>query len=448
MLRIKFEDKKAKLILFLIILLFLVLCFISFWIHGNETLLGSFEKMDNDDVKYLRSAWTLLATGEYTYNNPNMPTVFIMPGLTTVLAAFVRLFGTYPLLPFKIFQSLLGAMSLYILFLISRKFFTEKASLFSVFLAAIYFPNIYATNLILTEQIFSFLFILLVLITYHGVTEKRMIYYILGGITLGLLALFRPTILLFPIVVLALWIINKYKMKEMIKYALIVITITCAILSPWIIRNYWIFGEFIPLTLSSGNPFLQGTFINYNQQDAAASVPYYHALIREEGIIDIDSFGKSELVNNEVETWIGKYRIKNVMTKEPLKYIYWYTIGKTIKNWSLPFIWINLFNIGNYGGFIIAGLQHCLYIFLFIFAIITLRKNREVTSMHWLLLLSLLYFNVAHLPFYCFARYMYPVMPLLIIFSGYGVSELLAAINSKKNKALMEEDKGAVAYTS
>ena len=36
-------------------------------------------------------------------------------------------------------------------------------------------------------------------------------------------------------------------------------------MSPWWIRNYNIFHAFIPFTLATGNPMLQGTYINYDQ---------------------------------------------------------------------------------------------------------------------------------------------------------------------------------------
>ncbi len=425
MFSLKNEKPKTKLILFLILGLFLALCFLSFFIHGNETLLGDFETMNNDDVKYLRSAWTLLETGQYTYKNPEVPTVFIMPGLTTVLAAFVALFGQYPILPFKIFQALLGACSLYMVFLIARKYFSERAALITTFMGAIYFPNIYVTNVLLTEQIFSFLFALLVLIVYYAISEKKLTYYILGGITLGLMALFRPTILLFPVVVLILWIIHKYKIIEMVKYALIVIGIVCALLAPWIIRNYLTFDRFIPLTISSGNPFLQGTFINYDQSVREIENIDYEALIREEGVLDYDKFGKDEIVTDEVETWIGKYRIKNIMTKEPLKYLYWYTIGKTIENWKGTFLWINLFNLPNSLGLVISVIEHYIFIIFAVIGIIQLKRKRKLKGMYWLPILSILYFNFAHLPFYAFPRYVYPVMFCVMLFSGYAVDSLL-----------------------
>lgn len=51
----------------------------------------------------------------------------------------------------------------------------------------------------------------------------------------------------------------------MIKYASIVLIVFCIIMSPWLVRNYKLFNTFIPFTASSGNLFLQGTFVNYDK---------------------------------------------------------------------------------------------------------------------------------------------------------------------------------------
>ncbi len=432
MFTLKNEDKKTKILLVTFIGIYLFLCILSFIIHGDRgMLIGDLIKMDDDDVKYLRSAWTLLETGKYTYNYPDINTVFIMPGITTVLAGFVAVFGKYPILPFKIFQAILGALSLYITFHISRKVFSKNAALITVFISSIYFPNIFVANIILTEQIFTFLLTLLILIVYYAVWKRKTKYYIWGGVVLGLMALFRPTILMFPLVVLVLWIINKYKFVNIIKYSLLVIAIVCAMLSPWIIRNYMVFDKFIPLTLSSGNPFWKGTYINYDQSVSKIENIDYESLIRAEGKINYDDYGRNEIVNDEVETWIGNYRIKNTMTKEPLKYIYWYTIGKTKENWYTPFLWKNLFNLPSSLGYNSTTSIHRLYLIIAFAAIISLIRRKEFKNIHWLLILTVIYFNTVYLPFYCFSRYMYPVMFIVLIYTGQGVYELGRYIKSK-----------------
>jgi len=51
----------------------------------------------------------------------------------------------------------------------------------------------------------------------------------------------------------------------MIKLGTVMFLAFVAVVSPWWIRNYREYGEFIPLAASSGNPLLQGTYVNYEQ---------------------------------------------------------------------------------------------------------------------------------------------------------------------------------------
>ncbi|MDR0405275.1 MAG: glycosyltransferase family 39 protein [Clostridiales bacterium] len=262
---VKNESKTVKIYIVLILAAYLALCFANIAYSKNGPLLGSLETFDNDDVKYLRSAWTLLETGRYTYKDPSADTVFIMPGLTTVLAAFVAVFGKFPYVPFAVFQALLGAAGLYLIFLCGRRLFHVRAGIIAAALMAVYAPSVYAAGMILTESCFYVLYLLTFLFTLYAVDTAKMKYYVWGGVFLGVSALFRPSALLYPVAVLVMWLIKKYKFIDMLKFGAVVTGVVCAVLSPWIIRNAVIFKEFIPLTKSSGNPMLQGTFIDYDQ---------------------------------------------------------------------------------------------------------------------------------------------------------------------------------------
>lgn len=455
MFSIKTESKITKLAILIILIIYLALCFASFAFHKDSTLLGSFEKFDNDDVKYLRSAWTLLETGRYTYNYVDQDTVFIMPGLTTVLAGFVIVFGKYPILPFKIFQALLGCACLYLIFMCGRKMFNSRIGVIAAGIMAIYAPSIYVVNTLLTETIFYFLFLLTFLSTIYAIDTYKMKYYIWGGAFLGLSALFRPAILLYPIAVLIMWIIKRYKFIDMIKYGAVVIGVVCAILSPWIIRNAIVFNDFIPLTKASGNPALQGAFINYDQSVKDFENIDYYNIIKKDYDIDIDNYGNNEIINNDVELAMLKIRFKEIILKDPLKYLKWYTLGKTGINWSEPFIWTNLFNI-SYKNLVT---QHYTLLFFGVLGFIMLFFNLKNTTLNkgkgliWFPAVAVVYFNCAHLPFFCMSRYMFPVMFCFGVFSAYLIESLIKYMNwvkdiQLKNKKYEASVNGKIKYTN
>lgn len=394
------EDKRIKFGLILLEILFIIVALISIFKHGNSTLLGSLESFDNDDVKYIRSAWNLVENRIFSYEDISKSTVYIMPGLTFILSFFVIIFGKFQaIIAFRIFQVVLQICSLNLIFLIGKKVFNKKAALIACIIDSIYIVEIYAANLILMEVTFKFIILLLIYLSIKALETKKTKYYVLAGIVWSLGCLFKPTIAVYPLVILLVWIKARYKMKEMVKYASIVVAIFCIIMSPWWVRNYNNFNMFIPFTKSSGNPFLQGTFINYNQ-DKGWGVEYRRS--------------EDSIQNNEYEVEEGIERLKIYGEEEPFKFAYWYTIGKTFYFWYEPFYWDEIFGISAVWAFF----EHYLILITAIIGIINNFKTGKWDLKKQIIVLSIIVMNVVYLPYYTYSRYAYPFMPLMIIFSG------------------------------
>ncbi len=415
MFSLKNEEKKTKYCIIGIIACFFIFSLIIVLNWGNSTLLGSLETFDNDDVKYIRSAWTLVDTGVLTYEDITTPTAFIMPGLTYVLAGFTWAFGKMNgIVAFRVFQVILQCGSLYLLFLISRKIFNSKAAIIACLIDSLYFVETYAASLVLMECLFKFLFLLLIYISIYALTEKKVKFYISAGFVWALSCLFRPPIAIYPLVILIFWVRNKYKVKDIIKYTSIVLVIFCAVMSPWWIRNYKEFDTFIPFTKSTGNPFLQGTFPNYDKS-GGFGVPY------EEGDNYID--------NDAKQVKMGLERLKIYVPKEPLKYLWWYTGGKTIELWESPFYW------NGRTGLIISGVWHYMILITGVLGIVKGFRRGNRNKMAGFILSIIIVLNISYLPYFTFSRYAYPLMALVIIFSAnffYGISKRWGRNNEKR----------------
>jgi len=409
---LKEEGKLTKLILGITCLLFLLVCIVSIFKYGNSTLLGSLTNPDNDDVKFIRSAWILADTGNYTYHTPPTATVFMMPGLSFVLAFFVTIFGKFGgLTAFRVFQAIVQTGSLFLVFLIARKLFNSKVGLVAIIISVLSIADYWVSNLILTETIFKFFILCLVYFSIYALEEQKSKYYVLGGVVLGLATLFRPTIATFPIVILYIWLLRKYKFKTMLKYTAIVAAVFCLVLSPWWVRNYSIFHKFIPLTLATGNPTLQGTYINYDQSSAKTDGLNYAQF----------QYPGTEIGNNEVEMQIVKYRLTNLVPKQPLEFLAWYTVGKANHQINYPFFWSPKFLGVNS---VMAGLWHALTLLLSIIGGIIFYLNKKRNKIGTLAIATIVYFIVIYLPFFTMGRYFYPAMPFVIIFAAYTVANL------------------------
>ena len=394
------EEKRIKIYLIIIEVIFIAASIIFIFTSKNSLLLGSFEKFDNDDVKYIRSAWNLIDNNMLSYENVKEPTVYIMPGLTFVLSFFMIIFGKLNgILTFKVFQVILQAVSLYLLFLIGKKVFNSKVALTACFMDALYGAEFYAANAILMETIFKFLLIALIYISIYAIEKKSLRLYVSGGIVWGAACLYKPIIAAYPLLILIMWIKSKYNLKEIFKYTAIVSAIFFIIMAPWWIRNYKTFGRIILFTKSSGNPFLQGTFICYDQSKGYG-VPYIE--------------GKNSLENDENEIKAGLQRLNVYGKKEPLKYIIWYTLGKTFYFWRAPFYWVASIS------YIPVIVYH--YVILF-YAVNGMIRNRNKSLNLKFLIMIIAYFNIIYLPYYTCERYSYPLMPLVILFAAYTVND-------------------------
>lgn len=394
------EEKRIKIYFIIIQMISIVtsICFI--FIVGDSLLLGSFEKFDNDDVKYIRSAWNLIDNNILSYENVKESTAYIMPGLTFVLSFFMIIFGKINgIVAFKIFQIILQSISLYLLFLIGKKVFNSKVSLIACLMDVLYGAEFYATNAILMEVIFKFLLLTLIYISIYAIEKKNLKLYVLGGIIWAGACLFKPPIAAFPLLILIMWIKNKYSLKEIVKYTIVVTTIFCIVMSPWWIRNYKVFDRVILFTKSSGNPFLQGTFVGYDHSKGNG-VPYIK--------------GKDALESDENEIKAGLERLNIYGKKEPLKYVAWYTLGKSFYFWRAPFYWVA--NIS----YIPVIIYHFVILFYGVFGMIKCRnKNLNLKF----LIMVVVYFNIIYLLYYTCERYSYPLMHLVILFSAHAINE-------------------------
>jgi len=417
---LKEEGKLTKLVLGLVCCAFFLICLVSILKYGNSTLLGSLTTPDNDDVKFIRSAWILADTGNYIYHAPSTATVFMMPGVSFVLAFFVTIFGKFGgITAYRIFQAIVQTGSLFLLFLIARKLFNSKVGIVAIILSSLSIADYWVPNLILTETFFKFFVLCLVYLSIYALEEQKARYYVLGGIVLGIATLFRPTIATFPIVILFIWILRKYQFKTMLKYTAIVAVVFCAVLSPWWVRNYNIFNKFIPLTLATGNPMLQGTYINYDQTTSKTDGLDYTQFKYPAG---------SEIANNEVEMKISKYRLVNLVPKHPLEFLGWYTFGKASYQVAKPFFWSPEFLGVNAG---MALLWHALTLILSIIGGIFYYLDKKRKKIGTLAIATIFYFILIYLPFYTMGRYFYPAMPLVIIFAAFAVVKVISTFEKK-----------------
>lgn len=390
---------KKKNIAKLLIIFFILLCIITSLYYGDSLLLGSFSNFNNDDVKYLRSADTLIKTGKLTYKDVNKSSVFIMPGIVFFLAPFVKLFGMEGATIFvRIAQAIIQGITLYLIFKIYLKLFNKKVALIGLILNILYLPNIYITTVILTETLFTFFLVTCIYFLIEAIKNKKKKTYFIAGIFWALATMFRASIALLPLVVFYVWLVYKYTIKEMASFAIVALIPFLILFTPWWIRNYIKFDRFIPFTLSSGNPMLQGVFIN-NDVDHEII-----AKLNNENLVYTNDEINNDIVERKMAGKVFKYYLKI----DTANYIKWFLFGKTVNNVKSPY-YGELYGIK----FETVRIVHLILVILSIIGMIKAKTKEK-----YLIIGLLIYFLVIHMPFLSYVRYLYPIMPIVIPLAG------------------------------
>ncbi len=363
--------------------------------------------LDSDDLNYIKSAVFLIKRGVITYHDYNEPTVFIMPLYPLFLGAMFRLLG-WGLTGFqavRIVQALLSSVTDILVYLMGRRLFDQRTALLSSFLMCFYWPNIVTPAYFLTETLFTFLLCLLVYFSLKFAEDPRPTKFIFLGVLTAAATGCRPTIALYP-ALLAIYMFFIYRRSGLWYAAKCLLVMTASlvlVLSPWWVRNYVEYGEFIPLTASSGNPLLQGTYVNY-RQTPETQVQY--------------GLAKNALERDRIEREAALKRIAKGFREDFRAYLKWYTIGKTVSFWGSPFYWKTFLGVDRH----LVYPAHFVLLLGFGGAALLMFRKRLLKPL--LPFLVIVCFNIVHCVYMAFDRYAYPLLPLLSLFSAFFLLQL------------------------
>lgn len=429
------EKKYRNIVLIVLLGMFALGTFLTLR-YGNYFYVGDPELINNDDVKYLDTARKLLSDGKLYYNG--VETVFIMPAYPLFIALIMKIFGTgdFGVTALRLTQLLLQCGAAYLIYLIAREIFNKRVAIISLIFTAFYLPEYVVANLALTECLFRFLYLTLFYLSIIAIKENKIKWYVLGGIAWAATCLVRPNAAAFPLFILIYWIVNKYTIKEMIKYTSIVAVVFCVMFSPWWIRNYNLKDKFILFTESSANPRLLGTLIRWGAPSFADEIApeYKYKEFFEENIV----------LSEEEQTKLANEMLRMSFTKQPIRYTLWHTVGKTIELYRQPYYWKEILGIGP----IEAQIEHYFYIVMGLlgFLVMIITKNKKSR----MLMLFFAINTITYLPFITFDRYGYPNMFCFTIAAAYLFNILLglrknpefAAISNESNmNTIILEDK-------
>ena len=385
-----------ELLLFLGVLLLAMALRLYFVLGLNQP------EMTGDEKYYDELARQLLDTGVYGYRS-HTPNAYVTPGYPVFLAIVYKFsrffFGYYTNIVenARTFQAVLLIISIALMYLIARKIGGKKVALFSALIGALYPSMIWSAGSVLTEVLFTTVF-LAYFFTIMVALEKHSIWFCgLSGIFFGVCVLTRPQVAPFFFIPF-LMVYFKHRSKDALVMFVIFSTAFALVMMPWWVRNYMTFHRVILSATQTGNPLLAGTD------------PYNR--------LGVEKLFKG--VKPEEQTKYALERIKNGFKHEPLLYLKWFTVGKFTIMFKDP--WVRF-----PGGFLRPLANMHLPIVILGWAGLLLATVKPRLR---LMATTVLYVTFIQLLFLPLPRYVFPLIPFLIISAVY----LPAQISTKLSR--------------
>lgn len=176
-----------------------------------------------------------------------------IPPLYPLFLAFCYFIGGFNTLAYFIPQLILSSLTCVLIYLITSELFNKMVTLFAGFLVAFNLDLIFWASFVRTETLFIFLLALHFLLLIKGNSRRNFLLIYLSAVIFGLACLTRITLIPF-LPILFFWQVCFFSKnrKESFKVALLMVLIIAAVLLPWGLRNYIVFGEFNIFSEESG----------------------------------------------------------------------------------------------------------------------------------------------------------------------------------------------------
>ena len=188
----------------------------------------------------------------YPFTPANTPTAhwsFLYP---LYLAGIYAVTGYHPLVARLLQGAVGGALLCFLVYKIGRRVVNEETGLVGAGLAAVYGYFVYYNVALMTETFFIVLVLLTLYLSIELKENPTPIGWVGLGLSLGLASLLRQTVLLF-VPFLLFWLFLELRTRAMRWwYFALPVIIIFLLVTPWTIRNYLVYREFLLLNSNAG----------------------------------------------------------------------------------------------------------------------------------------------------------------------------------------------------
>ncbi|CAB1061327.1 hypothetical protein D1BOALGB6SA_6100 [Olavius sp. associated proteobacterium Delta 1] len=298
---------------------------------ANKTVV--FKPIMKDAAEYYHYAYNLEKYGVYSRQGPSQIEEFIpepdarrTPGYSLFLLPFIKISPLQKMVGFVVVsQAIISSLTIFIAFIFFRTFLNCPWALGGAFLVAIS-PHLVAFNIyVLSESLFTFFLTLLGWAMSAVAQNKGRLHALIAGLILGISLLIRPTMLYFIAFLIPVFFIFFQNKKAWVLAVFLIVGFS-ATYGPWVLRNKLVNPSKSRLALVTIHKGMYPNLI-YNN--------------------DFKTYG---FPNHFDPQWTKRRDMPSVLkeifrrfSSEPLKYLYWYTIGKP----TMFFSWDMIVGMGD-----------------------------------------------------------------------------------------------------
>ncbi len=342
------------------------------------------------------------------------------PAYPYFLACVYRVAG-HSLLAARLVQMVLGALSCALICLAGRHLFGPVAGVAAGVLLALYAPALFFDGLIQKAGVGLFLVALLMYLVARGQRCSTLWLWLAGGATTGLLALARENaLLLIPVV--AVWLAVRFRDQSGWRRARWVggyLAGVALVLLPVAVRNYVIGGVFAPTTSQMGPNF----YIGNNAQATGVYAPLVPG--RQDPLVERSD--AVELAERDLGRALTSAEVSDYWFGRGLQYVKnqpgaWLKLCG--RKWSLVWNHFELPDAEDVYAYAdwsptLRGLLRILHFGVLvplavIGAALTWARRRDA----WIVYAMVLVTAASVALFYVFARYRFPLVPMLMLLAG------------------------------
>lgn len=331
------------------------------------------------------------------------------PGYEFFLAFVYILFG-HAYWPVWIIQALLLSFTAYFVYRMGEKVFFNSWSRSAGLLAAgliAFSPDLITVSAMLMTEILGIFFMTLALYIFFRYYENgRTDWLLLFGLVFGTAIAVRT-----PALFLAFPILVFFLKERRIKHLLLAFGIAVLVFTPWIIRNYRVYGEFVPLNANIGYNILGGNHPGASGEQEP--VPILENYLETLGVLGANK----QAIKDGLE-----YIVQN-----PVEFI-----GLTLKRTSIYFsfarptgFWFHLQGLGKFLTLAFSTVYGFLMFLLGGLGIACARSLLPEERKRALFFLALfIMMPLAIVGLVVETRYRFSAYPFLAVFAGFGFKEL------------------------